>query len=192
MMERKLIDQGGILDYDSEFLTKYGADLLFNYLKDNVSWEQKFYNYGGKQVAQPRLTAWFADDPKLAYSYSGIIETVQNWLPDLLIIKKKIEEISKVDYNSCLLNFYRNGADSVGLHADDEKELGIDPNIASISLGTERTFRLIKGDSVIEHELAHGSLLIMSGTTQKYWKHTIPKEYGLKAGRINLTFRKIF
>src|SRR5271166_653452 len=188
-MERQLLAEGGIVDYDSVFLTKQEADTLLDFLKQSVTWEQKFYNYYGKQVAQPRLTAWYANDPSMQYSYSGVTQVVQPWLPELLELKKKITAVSGAEYNSVLLNFYRDGTDSVGLHADNEKELGENPNIASISLGAVRTFQLVRGDSTIEYELAHGSLLVMSGTTQRYWKHTIPKAYGLKEGRINLTFR---
>lgn len=194
-MERKNLDKGGILDFDTAFLSKEEADKLLNFLKENVSWEQKFYNYGGKQVAQPRLTAWYADDPGMKYSYSGVTQLVQPWLPELLELKKKIEAVAGWQYNSVLLNFYRDGSDSVGLHADNEKELGKNPNIASVSLGATRTFTLVRNGApeiTLDYQLSHGSLLIMSGTTQTHWKHMIPKAPELKEGRINLTFRTIY
>jgi alkylated DNA repair dioxygenase AlkB len=195
MMERKLLDKGGILDYDTTFLSTEEADTLLDFLKEHVSWEQKFYadRKTGQQYPQPRLTAWYADQTDMAYSYSGVTQVVQPWLPELLELKKKIETVSGAEYNSVLLNFYRDGTDSVGLHADNEKELGDNPNIASISLGATRTFQLVRSGSPeisIDYQLTHGSLLIMSGTTQRHWKHSIPKEYGLTEGRINLTFRK--
>lgn len=194
MMERKLLEKGGILDYDTTFLSKEEADKLLEFLKQNVSWEQKFYTdrKTGEKYAQPRLTAWYADKSNMEYSYSGVTQVVQEWLPELLELKKKIEAVSGAEYNSVLLNFYRDGSDSVGLHADNEKELGTNPNIASISLGTTRTFQLVRNDQLVEYDLSHGSLLIMSGTTQRHWKHAIPKAYGLKEGRINLTFRKFY
>ncbi len=195
MMERKLLDKGGILDYDTAFLSKEEADKLLEFLKQNVSWEQKFYNYGGRQVAQPRLTAWYADEPSMKYSYSGVTQAVQPWLPELLELKKKIEEVAGWQYNSVLLNFYRDGKDSVGLHADNEKELGLNPNIASVSLGAARSFILVRNGApeiTLDYKLTHGSLLIMSGTTQAHWKHQIPKEPELTEGRINLTFRTIY
>lgn len=224
MIKRCYIHSGGVLDYDPEFLSHDEADKLFDILKKNVQWNQNYYtNYRtGEKLPQPRLTAWYANDSGMAYSYSGITELVQPWLPELLDIKSKIENITKADYNSVLLNFYRDGKDSVGYHADDEKELGINANIASISLGNARKFILeqykelndwrideahkseyIKPSSnVIEYELTHGSLLVMSGTTQQYWKHSIPKAIltpgQIKMGvqpigpRINLTFRKFF
>jgi alkylated DNA repair dioxygenase AlkB len=198
MMNRSLLHLGGILDFDTEFLSKEESDKLFSFLKENVSWEQKFYtDYRTKQkFPQPRLTAWYADDAEMAYSYSGVTQVVQSWLPELLELKKKIEKVSGAEYNSVLLNFYRDGSDSVGYHADDEKELGKNANIASISLGATRQFLLkpnvpVIGDP-IEYELSHGSLLIMSGSVQEHWKHSIPKAAGVKDGRINLTFRKFF
>lgn len=199
MMERKLLDKGGILDYDPAFLPKEEADKLLEFLRQNVSWEQKFYNYGGRQVAQPRLTAWYADDPGMKYSYSGVTQLVQPWLPELLELKTKIQQASGAEYNSVLLNFYRDGSDSVGKHADDEKELGKDPTIASVSLGVSRLFRLFpkkgsdpNGSLDVEYQLSHGSLLVMSGTTQQHWYHEVPKDYSIKEGRINLTFRTIY
>lgn len=195
MMERKLITEGGVLDFDSQFLDKGYADKLLTFLKANVSWEQKFYNYGGRQIPQPRLTAWFADADNMEYSYSGITQVVLPWLPELLELKKKIEAVSGAEYNSVLLNFYRDGSDSVGRHSDDEKELGDNPNIASVSLGITRFFKLIsKKDpwEFLEYSLSHGSLLVMSGTTQKHWFHEVPKVKDLKESRINLTFRKFY
>lgn len=194
-MERKLIADGGILDFDPQFLDQDSADKLLSSLKENVSWEQKFYNFKGKQVPQPRLTAWYADDPGMKYSYSGVTQVVLPWLPELLELKKKIAAVSGADYNSVLLNFYRDGNDSVGRHSDDEKELGIDPIIASVSLGATRPFKLIsKRDpwEFLTYSLGHGSLLVMSGTTQKHWFHEINKIPSLKESRINLTFRTIY
>lgn len=194
MMERLSLEHSGILDFDPNFLPGQEADQLMAFLSSNVSWEQKFYKYGGKQVAQPRLTAWYADTPKLAYSYSGLTQVVQPWIPELSDLKKKVEAATGVPYNSVLLNFYRDGKDSVGLHADDERELGRNPNIASVSLGATRDFILVRNGApeiTLNYQLSHGSLLVMSGTTQTHWKHQVPKDYSLKEGRINLTFRTI-
>lgn len=233
MMQRKLIAQGGILDFDSGFLSHQEADHLFRVFQEDVEWEQKHYkNYRtGESFPQPRLTAWFADDPKMAYSYSGVTQKVQYWLPELLELKNKVEKVTNASYNSVLLNYYRDGKDSVGMHADDEKELGVNATIASVSLGCARRFVLgcykqnpnwepppgedtyyispfqdqaegslyVPGSSH-EYELTHGSLLVMSGTTQHYWKHEVPKailtpgqiRMGVQpvGARINLTFRQ--
>jgi alkylated DNA repair dioxygenase AlkB len=203
MMERKLIAAGGILDYDPEFLSKEESDKLYQSLTANVQWEQKKYKdrKTGVEYPQPRLTAWYADHESLAYSYSGVTQLVQAWLPELLELKEKIEKITGATYNSVLLNYYRDGKDSVGLHADDEKELGTNANIASVSLGTTRKFQLTQTKKspdktepfpgYEEYNLTSGSLLVMSGTTQHYWKHAIPKDFDVEGGRINLTYRFI-
>jgi alkylated DNA repair dioxygenase AlkB len=188
---------GGFLNYDASFLSKEEADKLLEFLRANVSWEQKFYTdwKTGRKFPQPRLTAWYADDPNMAYSYSGITQIVQSWTPELLQVKEKAEAISGAQYNSVLLNFYRDGRDSVGLHADDERELGDNPNIASVSLGTTRLFRLRSNNdasNIVEYQLSHGSLLVMSGTTQRHWKHEVPKDHNIHTSRINLTFRKFY
>ena len=198
MLKKSLIAEGGILEYEPSFLSKDEADTLFTFLKTNVSWEQKFYkNFRtGQLVPQPRLTAWYADDQNMEYSYSGVTQKVLPWIPELLSIKEKIEQQFNTKYNSVLLNYYRSGSDSVGLHADDEKELGKNANIASVSLGAERTFNLVQVKTSdgslpqgrVSYNLENGSLLVMAGTTQHFWKHEIPKEFGAES-RINLTFR---
>lgn len=201
MKETKLIAEGGVLDFDPNFLAIGSSQELFRILRDNVSWEHKHYTdrKTGTQYPQPRLTAWFADDVNMAYSYSGVTQIVQPWIPELLEVKTKIENVTGAKYNSVLLNYYRNGMDSVGLHSDNEKELGKNPNIASVSLGATRTFTLEQyrsSDSnppsgYEEYELTAGSLLVMSGTTQHFWKHSIPKVKN--AGpRINLTYRYFY
>lgn len=196
MFERKLLAEGGIIDFKSDFLSEEEADKYFAALQEQTSWDQHEYkNYRtGSMIKVPRLTAWYADSEDMNYSYSGITETVKTWTPLLLVLKDKIEEATAVKYNSVLLNCYRNGKDSVGFHADDEKELGINANIASLSLGGARTFQLdqYKGRPPLGKEtfsLTHGSLLVMSGATQHYWKHSIPKTYKDVGPRINLTFR---
>lgn len=202
MMERILIAEGGILDYDNSFLPNEQANHLFSFLKDNVSWEQKHYTHRktGAQYPQPRLTAWFADNDNMDYSYSGVTQRTQLWTPELLDLKSSIETVTQAKYNSVLLNYYRSGEDSVGLHADDERELGVNANIASISLGAVRKFSLFQhrsknkkmvGPVSYNYMLAHGSLLVMSGSAQHYWKHEVPKAEGAEP-RINLTFRYFY
>lgn len=203
MKELKLIAEGGALEFDPDFISKEESEKLFQFLQTNVAWEQKHYTdrKTGQQYPQPRLTAWFADDTNMAYSYSGVTQIVQPWIPELLDLKNRIENITEAKYNSVLLNYYRNGMDSVGYHSDNEKELGNNPVIASVSLGETRTFmlqqyrRMDKSGSLIpctigyeEYELTSGSLLVMSGTTQHFWKHSIPKT-SRNEPRINLTYR---
>ena len=148
----------------------------------------------GKRHQQHRLTAWFAEGNK-TYTYSGLRCYPNPWNTVLLDIKEKIERLTFASYNSVLLNLYRNGNDSMGWHSDDEPELGKNPSIASVSLGATRTFqlkhRLRKEEPNISLALNHGSLLFMTGSTQHFWKHQIPKTRKHVEPRINLTFRNI-
>ncbi|BAQ66506.1 alpha-ketoglutarate-dependent dioxygenase AlkB [Geminocystis sp. NIES-3709] len=170
------------------------ANVLLQKLENNIQWQQDYITLFGKTHLQPRLTAWYGDRGKI-YSYSGITMYPHDWIRPLLTIKETIEPIAKVNFNSVLLNFYRNGQDSMGWHSDNEKELGKKPIIASVSFGGERQFLLKPRDKNVttrgEILLNHGSLLIMAGNTQKYWLHQIPKTTKFVSSRINLTFRVI-
>ncbi len=141
----------------------------------------------------PRLTAWFADEG-LKYSYSGVTHTGIGWDKILEEVRNKTQKVAQTNFNSLLINYYRDGKDSIGWHADDEKELGENPIVASISLGTVRDFRLKhkKGAKVgkMTLPLEDGSLLVMAGTTQAHWLHSVPKTEEV-GERINLTFREI-
>ena len=147
----------------------------------------------GKWVDQPRLVAWYGD-PGARYKYSGLIVEPQSWTNELLTLKAQVEAASECAFNSVLLNWYRDGRDSMGWHSDDERELGLHPTIASVSLGTERRFLLRrKDDHTCKHEflLKNGSLIVMRGATQHFWQHQVPKSLRVSQGRINLTFRAI-
>jgi alkylated DNA repair dioxygenase AlkB len=139
------------------------------------------------------LTALYGNEGK-PYSYSNIKMQPHPWNLLLQKIKSKVESVSDTNFTTVLLNQYRDGKDSNGWHADNEKELGTNPIIASISFGAERTFQL-KHNSNIDLKksivLEHGSLLLMKGTTQHFWKHQIPKTAKPVGPRINLTFRVI-
>ncbi len=149
----------------------------------------------GKKFMQPRLIAWYGDMDQ-SYSYSGINLQPLPWTPTLLEVREKVEEMSAEKFNTVLLNFYRDHRDSMGFHSDDEKELGPTPVIASLSLGATRTFILkhkTRSDFKPMHiELPSGSLLVMKGVTQKFWKHGINKQTKPCGPRVNLTFRRIF
>ncbi|MEK9584472.1 MAG: alpha-ketoglutarate-dependent dioxygenase AlkB, partial [Flavobacteriaceae bacterium] len=143
---------------------------------------------------QPRL-CFLAADEKVNYTYSGLTLPAVKFSESLLYLKNRIEEITSAKFNSCLANLYRDGNDSNGWHSDDEKELGSEPIIASISLGVTRNFDLKhKKNSLLKKriELTHGSLLLMSGRTQEDFKHQIAKSKRIHQPRINLTFRYIF
>ena len=181
------------ITYFPAFLDVHEANEYFRKLKQMVPWQQDNITVYGKTYPQPRLTALYGNNGK-PYSYSSIIMQPQVFSEELLAIKQKIEEISQIKFTSCLLNLYRDGKDSNGWHADDEKELGINPAIASLSLGQERFFHFRhKKDKNIKHKilLHHGSLLLMQGETQHCWQHQIPKTSKVMGERINLTFRII-
>jgi alkylated DNA repair dioxygenase AlkB len=147
-----------------------------------------------KEHLQPRLSAWHGD-AGARYSYSGVMLEPHRWTDTLLRIKEDVEHATGQRFNSVLLNLYRNEGDSVGWHSDNETELGSRPVIASLSLGETRRFKLRhktrKDQKTISLALTDGSLLVMSGTTQKFWRHAIDKEREPKDARINLTFRNI-
>lgn len=179
--------------YYQRFLAATEANQYFKIFKNSISWQQDTIKVYGKIYPQPRLTALYGNNDR-AYSYSGITMYPKNFTAELLEIKEKIESQLDVVFTTCLLNLYRDGQDSNGWHADDEKELGIHPVIASLSLGQERYFHLKhKQFKERKHKmvLQHGSLLIMKGATQHHWLHQIPKTSRSVAGRINLTFRII-
>ena len=159
---------------------------------DNIKWKQEYINlYGRKPI--PRLTAWYGDEGK-AYSYSGIQQNPNTWNKGLAYIKEQVEVVAGVTFNSVLLNWYRDGNDYLNWHADDEKELGINPTIASVNFGETRDFQLRNNknpDLKLTIPLMHGSLLIMSGQLQHYWQHAVPKRKRVKSSRFNLTFRVI-
>ena len=174
-------------------LSYHEADQLFDTLKKNIIWEKQKIKLYGEVHDVPRLTAWYGD-PNKSYIYSGIKLNTNPWIEDLLKIREKIEKISKIKFNSVLLNLYRSGSDSVSWHSDDEPELGINPVIGSLSLGETRQFQMKhKFDLNLKQNilLQHGSFLLMRGKTQHHWMHQIPKRKNLKGERINLTFRVI-
>jgi len=146
----------------------------------------------GKTYLQPRLTALYADN-KNTYTYSNITMKPHTFTKELLVIKKRVEHLSSEVYTSCLLNLYRDGQDSNGWHSDNEKELGPEPIIASVSLGEERWFHFKHKTKNLKKKilLQHGSLLLMKGKTQENWLHQLPKSKKINNPRINLTFRVI-
>lgn len=188
--QRIAIPDGELLLYP-QFFAREVADTLLRELTEQISWKQERIKVYGKEHDVPRLTAWYGDANK-RYSYSGITVEAAPWTEPLLQIKQKIEGVSEQTFNSVLLNLYRNGADSVAWHSDDEPEMG--PVIASVSFGEQRPFQLRhKKNSFLKKAigLPHGSLLMMGGTTQQYWMHQLPKSSRNLQPRINLTFRTV-
>ena len=177
---------GGLLLCDDAFLPPDLADRYFVELRDNSAWQQKPAAFGH---LQPRLTASYGDEG-ITYYYSGTENKALPWTATLLEIKQKIEAVQG-EYNYCLLNRYRSGSDSVGWHADDEPGMG--NVIGSLSLGATRTFRIRHNSSkeTRTFSVSNGTLIIMAGTMQQFWKHEVPKTTENVGERINLTFRKI-
>ncbi len=179
--------------YITNFIGKELAETYFDYLLNYVPWQLDHIKIFGKTYPQPRLTALYGNNSK-TYTYSSITMRPVPFNKVLEEIKAQTEPIAKVEFTSCLLNLYRSGADSNGWHADDEKELGRNPVIASVSLGQERYFHLkhrVRKDLRYKILLEPGSLLIMQGSTQHHWLHQIPKSKKALGPRINLTFRSI-
>ena len=168
------------------------TDLWFQSCLHDLNWETGFIKIFGKIHQIPRLQSWYADDG-IEYTYSGKKLQRHNWNKTLIEIKQEIESITSIKFNSVLANLYRNGNDSMGLHSDNEKELGINPVIASLSLGESRDihFKHKNIKTSINIPQTSGQLIVMYGQTQKYWKHEIKKTKKFKKPRINLTFRNI-
>lgn len=179
---------------DARFLAPAEASALLAELTATVAWQQQPIKLFGKEVMQPRLTAWYGD-PKATYRYSGLRLEPLPWLPALQQLRARLETATGARFNSVLLNLYRSGQDSMGYHADDEPELGPEPVIASLTLGATRTFRLRPRRSVAAQALSlpllAGSLLLMRGATQQNWLHALPKTTRPVGPRLNLTFRLV-
>ena len=179
--------------YYPDFFNINEADKYFKSLLEFIEWKQDHITVYRKTYLQPRLTAFYAVN-KNSYKYSNITMRPNSFEGDLLEIKNKIETKLKIKFTSCLANLYRDGNDSNGWHADNEKELGNNPIIASVTFGTERTFSMKhKTEKMLKTKLTlkHGSLLLMQGRTQTNWLHQIPKTKKIIGKRINLTFRII-
>ncbi|MEO6991904.1 MAG: alpha-ketoglutarate-dependent dioxygenase AlkB [Candidatus Baltobacteraceae bacterium] len=185
---------GGCVVYRPAFLAIDEADRLFAAFAETLSWRQERARLFGRDVALPRLTAWYGD---AGYRYSNVAHPPQPWTIELAALRDRVAEATGTAFNSVLLNRYRDGADGVAWHADDERELGDEPTIASLSLGATREFQFrTKGPERRERaalDLAHGSLLLMRGRSQRDLQHRIAKVSppSAAAERINLTYRLV-
>ncbi|SFN34273.1 alpha-ketoglutarate-dependent dioxygenase AlkB family protein [Salegentibacter flavus] len=182
------------LRYVPDFFNSEEANFYFERLQQEIPWKQDKIKLFGKEHFQPRLSSFFAEQD-VNYAYSGLELKPKDFSEEILQIKKSVEKFSRLTFNSCLANLYRDGQDSMGWHSDNEKELGENPVIASVSYGAERIFHLKnKIDKNLKEKisLAHGSLLLMEGATQHNWKHQLPKTKKNIGPRLNLTFRKIY
>ena len=181
---------------DTGFLPLSAADKLLTELTDAVPWQHQPIRLFGREVLQPRLTAWYGD-AGATYRYSGLTLAPLPWTATLQQLRHQVEAATGSRFNSVLLNLYRTGQDSMGYHADDEPELGPEPVIASLTLGATRTFRLKPRPTLqpvptaLSLALTSGSLLVMRGATQQNWLHALPKTARPVGPRLNLTFRLV-
>ena len=182
------------VEYIENFFDFDQSQLYMEHLTNDIKWKREKIRMWGKEIVTKKRIAWYADEGK-SYTYSGSTLHPDQWNELLLEIKKYVEQYMKFQFNSVLLNEYPNGKVGMGWHSDDERELGIDPIIASLSFGANRDFifkhKTDKNVDNIKIHLKSGSLLLMLGSTQHYWKHSLPKRLKVREPRINLTFRKI-
>ncbi|MGQ0802139.1 MAG: alpha-ketoglutarate-dependent dioxygenase AlkB family protein [Pseudomarimonas sp.] len=181
------------LCFDPEFLAFDAASTAFDELDAEIRWEQHHVRLFGRDVPAPRMSCWIGDSDA-SYTYSRIRFEPRPWPSSVLRVKQLVEATVSARFNSVLANRYRNGADGMGWHADDEPELGPQPIIASLSLGSSRRF-LLRNRNLPRNRLAllltHGSLLVMRGDTQTHYQHAVPRTAKPCGARINLTFRQI-
>ena len=186
-----LLPPQGQLRYWPQWLAAEAAQHWQQLLLATLDWEQKEILLFGKKVKEPRLSAWYGE-PDAVYVYSGVPHQPLPWTEALAQLKAQVEAAAGCRFNSVLCNYYRDGQDAMGWHADDEPELGPTPTIASVSFGAERPFRFRKKKAHAEKAevvLASGSLLLMEGAVQQHWHHAIPKTKKPLPPRLNLTFR---
>jgi len=183
-----IINDYGNVVYYKDFISAEKSDFLFNHFQSTIDWKQYPITLFGKTFLQPRLVAWYGDQGT-SYRYSQTTLLASGWTEELLAIKTQLKEAFQLDFNGVLMNLYRDGQDSMGWHSDDETSLGIQPAIASISLGTARTMQFRQSNNHKEKAsclLESGSLLLMQDDTQHYWQHQIPKRKKIITPRINL------
>ena len=182
----------GMLTYIPGFICHSKIEKISELICQESSWQRPQLKLFGREIDVPRLVAYHGDSDA-GYVYSGVMNTPSPWTLTLTYLRNKVADYCMVDFNSVLLNKYRDGADSMGWHSDDEASLGASPTIASISLGWTRKFRMhhkFEKKLRFEMPLESGSLLVMSPPCQSDWKHSVPQQKNVGA-RINLTFRQI-
>lgn len=186
-----ILPSHGISFYFPTFIND--PDKLMQNILNEICWRNDKIKMFGKVMDQPRKVAWYGDQG-VEYTYSGIKMKALEWSPVLMILKLRLEEFLGVNFNSVLINLYRDGNDYMSWHSDDEKELGKNPVIASVSLGCERDFLFRMKSNKLEKVkilLENGSLLVMQSETQHFWQHSVPKRKMSTTPRLNLTFRNI-
>jgi len=186
------LPKDGMVNYYGKVLASKEADQYFDLLTQNILWENDEVIIFGKHIITKRKAAWYGDSD-YSYTYSNTTKQALAWTKELSQLKQIVEELAETKFNSCLLNLYHNGNEGMGWHSDDEKSLGKNNTIASLSFGAERkfSFKHKQTKQIVSFVLEHGSLLIMKDTTQTNWLHSLPKSKSVTRPRINLTFRTI-
>ncbi len=187
-----LLHKDGTVNYYRNVLTHNEANRYFDLLLQNILWRNDEAVIFGKHIVTKRKVAWYGDSDYL-YTYSNTTKQALVWTKELSDLKQRVEEVTGTKFNSCLLNLYHNGDEGIAWHSDDEKPLGENSIIASLSFGAERkfSFKHKHTKQTISVVLEHGSLLIMKDATQTNWLHSLPKSKKITRPRINLTFRTI-
>ncbi len=183
--------EGEVLYYGRIFSSQEALSYLDKMLQE-IEWKNDEAIIYGKHIITKRKAAWYGDS-NYSYTYSNTTKHALPWTLDLLVLKERVEELTGTVFNSCLLNLYHDGNEGMAWHSDDEKSLGKNTCIASLSFGAERKFSLkhkVSKDTV-SLVLENGSLLVMKGSTQTHWQHSLPKTTKVKSPRVNLTFRTI-
>jgi alkylated DNA repair dioxygenase AlkB len=186
------LGRGAWIEWDPGWIEPGAADALLAALRAELAWEQRAVVLFGRSILQPRLIAWAGE---VGYRYSGQTLEPRAITPTVAALGARVRARTGVPFNHVLVNRYRSGDDSIGLHADDERELGEDPVVATVSFGATRRLALVprrKGDGPRRTvDLGHGALFVMGGTCQRHFRHGIPREPGVRGERISLTFRLI-
>ena len=185
-----LLPNDGTVNYYGIILSYKDANHYFDLLMNSIDWKNDEAVIFGKHIITKRKVAWYADQ-QYAYTYSNITKEAHVWTKELLELKKLVEEKSGASYNSCLLNLYHDGDEGMAWHSDDEKTLGKNMPIASVTFGAERkfSFKHKRTKETVSLILENGSLLVMKDATQTNWLHRLPPTTKIKSPRINLTFR---
>jgi len=182
------------LRFDAHAIAPARASVCLDALRSEIPWQRHRLRLFGREVDAPRLSCWIGDADAV-YTYSRTRFEPHPWTPTTAALRDDLEALTGTRFNSVLANHYRDGHDAMGWHSDDERELGIDPVIASLSFGATRRFRLRhrrdRTQPPLSLELGHGSLLLMAGATQRHYQHALPRSTRVVDDRINLTFRRI-
>ncbi|WP_026209520.1 alpha-ketoglutarate-dependent dioxygenase AlkB family protein [Cytophaga aurantiaca] len=190
--QSNLLPFDGIVNYYGAIMSHEQATSYLNALLENIEWKNDEAIIYGKHIITKRKVAWYGDQ-NFSYTYSNTTKQALSWTKELLELKQLAEKLTGDSFNSCLLNLYHSGEEGMAWHSDDEKALGLNTCIASMSFGAERKFSFkhkVSKDTVTQ-TLENGSLLVMKGATQTNWLHSLPKTTKVRAPRVNLTFRTI-